>query len=344
MAALHESERRFAEAERIAGFGSWEWDVVADRVTWSDELFRIFGLRPGEKPVTLGLSLGFLHPEDVPRVQAAIEAGVEQRRPFAWEGRIIRTDGIERIVASQGHPFEDRSSGLLRVVGVCQDVTERRRAEAALRDFSVRLQDARESEATRIAREIHDDLGQRLTALKMDVAWLERKLRPRPGLLLKRISDMSGLVDEAILSVRRLATELRPRILDHLGLVAALEWLTRDLGSRAGFACAFDCDLESVDLGGEAQTHVFRLVQEALTNVARHSGAVRAVVRLAREEDGLVVEVTDDGRGMTGEASANPQALGLMGMHERARLLRGELAITPALPSGTRVTLRCPLP
>jgi two-component system sensor histidine kinase UhpB len=344
VAALQESARRFADAERVAGFGSWEWEPGPDRVVWSDELFRIFGLEPGERRVTLGLVLEFVHPEDRERVRGIIDAGVRNQAAFGWEGRILRPDGEVRVVAAQGEPFPGGPGGSLRMVGVCQDVTQRWRAEEALRNFSVRVQEAREAEAARIAREIHDELGQTLTALKMDVAWLERKLRPRRSALGEKLRGTARLADEAILSVRRIATALRPGVLDDVGLIAALEWLVSDLEARSGIAGRFECGIERAGLPREAEIHVFRLVQEALTNVVRHSEARRVVVRVSRDARELRVEVRDDGLGIGRELVDNPRSLGLTGMRERARLLGAQLAIAPLPEAGTRVSLRCPLP
>ncbi len=246
----------------------------------------------------------------------------------------------------------DPDQGL--VYGVGHDVTEQRQAGEALLSsreefarLAAHLQRIREEERAHIAREIHDELGQALTALKMELAAVEAGLKATRSRFQARARAGMIQVDAMIRAVQRIATSLRPGVLDDLGLVPALEWLVRDVESRSGIRCRFATDLERLDLGPEAEAQVFRLCQEALTNVVRHSGASRAEVVLARADGGpLVLQVRDDGRGLPAEAGRAPRSLGLglLGMRERARLLGGAIEFDGAPGAGTVVTVRWPWP
>jgi PAS domain S-box-containing protein len=218
-----------------------------------------------------------------------------------------------------------------------------RESHERLRGLAARLQEAREEERARIAREVHDELGQALTALKLDEAWLGKKLRARHSPLARKTDEMARLTDATIQAVRRISTALRPGVLDELGLVAALEWLARDTTAHTGIRCCFECGFEEAGLGPEASTHVFRLVQEALTNVARHAGARLAEIRLVRDADGMTLVVRDDGCGIGAQELRDARSIGLTGMRERAHLLGGEIVFHTEPGRGTTVSLRFPL-
>jgi signal transduction histidine kinase len=228
------------------------------------------------------------------------------------------------------------------VVG--QDVAaERLRASLQeLQSLSQRVLIVREEERARMAREVHDEIGQALTALRMDVAWLQRRLGSQAALS-EKLAAMSSLVDTTIDAVQRIATELRPAVLDELGLEAAAEWYVREFQKRTGLACRFDSALEEASVDRERSTAVFRILQEALTNVARHSEARHAEVRLVGEGDRLVLEVRDDGRGISPDRVHDSRSLGIAGMRERARAVGGEIEFQPRLASGTVVRLDLPL-
>jgi signal transduction histidine kinase len=212
-------------------------------------------------------------------------------------------------------------------------------SEAELRRLSAYLQKVREDERTRVAREIHDELGQQLTGLKMDVAALKRKLDPtvRPAL-----SELNQAVDGTIQTVRRLASELRPSILDDFGLVAALEAHLNEFERRAGVKGQLEAAADDSTLSHEARTALFRIFQEALTNIARHAQASAVSVRLQNRDGRLELEVRDNGRGIHPDEIAGDGSLGLIGMRERVRLLDGELHITGTPGQGTSVLVRVP--
>jgi len=232
-----------------------------------------------------------------------------------------------------------------------RDVASRKRAEEALqrsyeelRALSARLQEVKEEESARIAREVHDELGQVLTALRLDVGWLAANLQKAARETLGgKVQSMSILLDSAVDVVQRIATELRPGVLDELGLEAAVEWYVDDIEKRTGISCRLEVSLDDTILEPERSTALFRILQEALTNVARHAGATKAEVRLAAEEGRVVLGVTDNGRGITAEELADSRSLGLLGMRERARSLGGDVEVRRNSRGGTTVeaTLPC---
>jgi signal transduction histidine kinase len=241
---------------------------------------------------------------------------------------------------------------VVRIVGTSQDVTERRRMEERLRDSQRELRTLTahreaiiEEERERISREIHDELGEMLTASKLDLAWIRDSLPGGPTLIRARLDDLAARIDATVKTVRRIATELRPVVLDQLGLAAATEWLVRDFAGRTGIVCSTASELrEPRRLRREAATALFRILQEALTNIARHAQATSVRVDLRAVGDTVVLEVTDNGRGIADGEAADPAGLGILGMRERALLLGGALELSSVEPNGTRLSVWVPLP
>jgi signal transduction histidine kinase len=204
-------------------------------------------------------------------------------------------------------------------------------------------QTSREEDRARMAREIHDELGQALTGLKMDLAWLQKHTDPKQKAVLQKFGDMSDLVDTTIQGVRRIATELRPGVLDDLGLVPAMEWQLQEFQRRSGIRCKFIPSLEEVALGAEETTVLFRILQEALTNVARHASATRVEVSLDEEQGYVRLRVQDNGRGITDSEVNGSRSFGLMGMRERVKLRSGDFYIEGTPGQGTTVVIKLPL-
>lgn len=216
------------------------------------------------------------------------------------------------------------------------------RSTEQLRELSARLQSVREEERTHIARAIHDELGQALTGLKMDVAWLQKHLdQPQPALL-QKTQAMSDLIDITVQTVRRISTELRPGILD-LGLVATIEWQLQEFQMRSGIEGNLISAPEETALDADGATTVFRIFQEILTNVVRHAQATQVVVILDESAEYLMLQVRDNGRGITDSQIHSPKSIGLLGMQERARLRAGHIHFDGSPDQGTVVTVRIPL-
>ena len=230
------------------------------------------------------------------------------------------------------------------------DRRERQRAEDKLRRsldqlraLTTYLQYVREEERTRIAREVHDELGQALTGLKLDMSWLSARLARNAKPVQLKVKTMVDHIDETIQTVRRIATELRPGILDSLGLAAALEWQANEFQSRTGIPCHVVATVDDSQLQQQFATVFFRIYQETLTNIIRHAKATNVDVRLAEENGALVLTVKDNGRGISEEEIASTRSIGLLGMRERAMLIGGEISLTGAPGKGTTMTLRAPL-
>jgi PAS domain S-box-containing protein len=235
------------------------------------------------------------------------------------------------------------------------DITERKRAESELRAsreqlraLSRRMQSAREEEGARIAREIHDVLGASLTGLKWDLEAISKSLSKTGNgepfeTVRNRIPLMSKQIDSTIDVVRRISSELRPSVLDDLGLAAAIEWQSQQFQQRTGIVCQCESTFDPQDLSRERATAVFRIFQEVLTNVLRHSQATLVVVEMSANDDVFSLRVDDNGRGITEAEVNNRASLGLLGMRERARLIGGEVSVTGSNGKGTTVIVRLPL-
>jgi len=213
-------------------------------------------------------------------------------------------------------------------------------SKAQLRALALRLQKLRETERAAIAREIHDVLAQDLTRFKMDLAWLGKQLETAAAR--ERLAAMNQLIDGTISAVRGIVTRLRPEVLDSLGLCAALEWQTREFQARTGIPCELSLPEPEICVESERSIALFRILQESLTNVARHARATRVKICLESGADGLVLSVEDDGQGMDSRKFQDPRAAGLLGMRERALLLRGRCEIVSRPGQGTRVVASLP--
>ena len=228
-----------------------------------------------------------------------------------------------------------------RVAHVAAIAIERRKIDDQLLALSERTEAIREDERTHIARELHDQLGQSLTAVKLEIAWLTRRMADDSAVL-GRLEKMKQHADSIIQSVRRISAGLRPGVLDVLGLEAAIRWQGQEFAKQTGITCELRTRLDDLKLEDSLATAVFRIFQETLTNVTRHANATRVIVDLGLEGSLLLLEVADDGVGLP-PVSARGRSLGLLGMGERARRLGGECSVSQRDPSGTTVSLRVPL-
>jgi len=261
-----------------------------------------------------------------------------------------REEALQRAKELLELRVEQRAVVLTRVNEELRgEIAERRYAEeqfketlAQLRALAGRLQSVREEERASIAREIHDELGQACTAIKMDLALIGRKITKRQTQLRAKIESSMRLVDDMIGTLRRISSDLRPRTLDDLGLAAALEWQGQEFEKRTGIKCHLVLPQEPLNLDPEKSTAIFRIFQESLTNVTRHAQATSVEARLEIEEDQLVFRVHDNGKGFDPEEAKAKKSLGLVGMQERALLLQGEVRIEGVPGSGTTMTLRIP--
>ena len=266
------------------------------------------------------------------------------------EATWLRRDESVVVVRENARAVRNDDGQVSYYEGTVEDITQRKRAEEEvknsreqLRALSAHLQHIREEERARIAREIHDELGQALTALKMDLSWVGGKLGPEQLTLLERVRAMSSMVDSTMQVVRRISAELRPGVLDDLGLEAAIDWQVVEFANRTGIKCEFTSEPEDLVVDQARSTAVFRILQESLTNIARHAGATRVRISLECVKDEVVLQVRDNGRGITAAELASPGSLGLIGMRERALLWGGHVEVMGERGVGTRVIVRIPI-
>lgn len=354
---LLQSETRFRQFAENLQDVIWIVDREKQRVEYVSPSFgAVWGIPCENLYRDRSVFFESVHPEDRERVSRMFD--LQRKNHFeGTEYRIVRPDGSVRWIRDRAFTLPRSDGAWSLVAGIAEDVTDRRHAEAErasaedrlrasheqLRALSGHLQSIREEERTRIAREIHDELGQALTGLKFDVARLAGQLTAEKTELRVRAEAMSQAIDGIIRSVRQLATELRPGVLDALGLAEAIDWQAEEFQNRTGVRYVRADRLDAISLDEERRTAVFRIFQEALTNVARHAGARQVEVGLARENGHLVLRVADDGRGIDPKAVEDPHSLGLLGMRERATLLGGEVRIEGEQGHGTTVTVRIPL-
>jgi len=350
-AALAESAERFQLAVSGANAGLWDWNVKTDAMYISPHFKEIMGYEDHQLFNNAQAHHEAIHPHDFEWVMAKLKAHLKHRSPYDVEYRVGTHSGDIRWIQSRGQALWNNSGEPYRMVGWIMDVTDRKRAEEALRIsredlrlLSANILHIREGEKTRIARELHDDLGQQLTALKIEVAMVEHELKT-DGSRSHRIglSNVYALIDRLVGSVRRIAADLRPVMLDDLGLIAAIDWLINEFSTRHNVRVVTSFDARGIAFNGDSGTAVFRMIQEALTNIARHSGATEVMLEIARDEPNCVVRVADNGRGTECDARPNRDSFGLLGLRERAARLGGEIRISTGPGLGFALTITLPL-
>ena len=307
---------------------------------------RLSGISIRERQAHPGIN--YTHPDDVPVVRAAIETSLRQPgQPIPFQSRLLHAKGyylwIEGVVTNL------LSDSSIRALAFnYRDVTERKKAEDKLnesleeiRQLASHLQDVREEERAAMAREIHDELGQQLTGLKMDITWVYKRTKDDETTQ-QKLKGTLDLLDNMVKTVRKIATDLRPSILDDLGLIEAMEWQSREFEKRAGIPVTFSSTSHGAAISGNIPIALFRIYQESLTNVARHSGATQVVTTLEVQGDHIILSIKDNGRGFDTGTTGHKKTLGLLGMKERSMMIGGNYNITSKPGSGTTVLVSVP--
>jgi signal transduction histidine kinase/CheY-like chemotaxis protein len=459
-------------AQQMAHIGSWEVNLQTMESFWSDEAYRLLGLKPGDLVPSLEEYLAFIHPDDMGFVRQNIHQAGLEFRSMAYYNRIVRKNGVvrhiycessfefneqdvpvrfhgtmqdvtDKVLADGNKDFErknlsalinntsdliwsvDRDFKLITsnqafdemmtkllgkaipkdssvlapgldvdvlnrfkgfyerafsgevfteleshadswseisfypirkdtlVIGTAcylRNITERKKAEQdilhkneELKNLASHLQEVREEERATISREIHDELGQQLTALKMDIDWVLHKQVDTENEVAKKLNDMLKMSDHVIHTIRRISSDLRPAIIDDLGLIAALEWKCHDFEEKTGMPCYFVSKVTERKFENKLGINTFRILQETLTNITRHASARSVAVSVSETETQLCLEIADNGKGISEENIGNGKTLGILGMKERAALLGGELSIRGIKNKGTKTKLTLPL-
>lgn len=337
-----ETERALAEgysALRVTGEMSWALRGLPGSERLIEYESRLNGFFPGSKCLAICQY-------DWQHFDPAVLLDVLRAHPIAVVGTAVY-DNFYYMPAAELLGGGLPAAQLRRCV---QNLAEHKRAEEELessreqlRNLARYLESAREGERSRIARELHDEMGQALTALKMDLSWLNKALPKDQITLREKTTSMSKLTDTAIKTVKRISTELRPGILDDLGLAAAIEWQAEEFQQRTGIKCEVSLYPEDISLDQVLSTAIFRVLQETLTNVARHTQATKVRIHLRGKAGKLVLEVIDDGKGITLKQISDPKSLGLVGMRERILPWHGEVKISGIPGEGTTVMVSIPL-
>jgi signal transduction histidine kinase len=321
----------------------------------SDQCMNVLGVSVETLRDNPELFMDIVLPEDRESLRLSKAQSAASLGTWNWEGRLwIESFRDVKWVSLRASPRREEGTGVIWE-GIIINITQSRRRETELKESHERLREvsshvmaAREHERIRIAQEIHDDLGGNLTAIKIDLDWLSRHIEEDDRVLLDKIQTIDRLVDRTIDSIRRMSRDLRPGIMD-FGIVAAIEWEATEFSKRLGIPCEVSCAQEDVELEQDAAVAVFRIFQEALTNIAKHGRASHVWVRLDTSEledasgSMLELEVRDNGRGIAELDKAKLNSFGIRGMVERAGLLDGKLTVSGAPGEGTTVLLSVPL-
>ena len=329
----------------------WTWEIKENGTfTYSSpQVKNVIGYTPGE--VVGRKFCDFLPEKEAKRVRSLMSRNAVSGKPFlSFEVICRKKNGDTAELETSGTPLFDRKGNLIGCRGITRDISQRKALEAELkssheklRALTAKLQDVREDERTSISRELHDELGQVLTGLKIDLTWIAKRLTPGQVQLFGKVQGMRSQIDSAIEYIRRISSELRPKLLDDFGLVEAIDWLVQDFRDRTSIRCRLNTNISHLNISPRASTIIFRIIQETLTNIMRHSNASSAVVSIKRTRKELVISIRDNGRGITRQEISDKKSLGLLGMKERAAILDGKIKLEGAPGKGTGISVYIPL-
>jgi len=343
---VRESENLLSNAEEIAHLGSWEFELGSATLRLSKNLRAMYGLAEDEKFDREIYTAG-LHPRDRARVRRIIDEAMATCKPFEYQTRYVLPTGETRFLFTRGIPIAGPDGKAARVLGVVQNITDAKRAQDDVRRLWRLMMQGRDEERRHMARELHESAGQSLAALKMNLSRLDESL-PKSKRLVRTLWRSSvELADAAVREVRTVSYLMHPPLLDEAGLGPALRWYARGFAERSKIAVTVDIADDFGRASQDVETTVFRVVQEALTNVHRYSGSSTARIHVWRENGWLFAEVKDEGCGLAMVSrGAGPHALpgvGIAGMRERVQHLHGSFEIESVAGRGTVVRANLPL-
>jgi PAS domain S-box-containing protein len=333
VAQLELERARLVEAQEVAKMGSWEAELQTLNVTWSEQTHRIFETDPSRFHPTRSSFREFIHPEDRAGVDAAFAESLDKRSPCTVEYRIVMPDGRVKVLEERWRAFHNEEGKPVRVAGTCRDITERVQAEEELRRLSGQLLRLQDEERRRIARDLHDSTGQDLVALATIFGQLLASLPSSGRKLRKLASQGQSLAERCIREVRTLSYLLHPPMLDESGLEDALRHFAHGFAERTGIRVDLEVSPNFGRLAPETELGLFRVVQESLTNIQRHSGSFTAKIRLQRDAEKTTLEVSDAGRGISASKRVQDRivplevGVGIPSMYERVTGIGGTLEI-----------------
>jgi PAS domain S-box-containing protein len=342
--ALRRKEAELTEAQRLAGVGSWQWDPETDMVVWSRELYRMAGRNPTLPALSYKEHSQLYTRETWDRLQGAVETALRTGAPYELVLEMVRADGAHRWVSARGEAQHDSAGHIARLRGTVQDITERRRAEEALSSVNGRLIEAQESERARIARDLHDDIGQRLALLSVALASVKGLLPDSSdGEVARSIEAIEKQTAEIVAEVQALSHELHPPRLLYLGVEAAMRGFCGELSGQKALEIDFRAENVPSGVPPDVSLCLFRVLQEALHNAVRHSQVRHFDVHLRGTGNTVDLTIRDEGVGFDVDAADRGFGLGLTSMRERLKLVGGELFIESHLTRGTTVVARTPV-
>lgn len=343
---LSESESCLAQIQGQVCMGNWQLDARVDCLHWSEECRRIFGVK-GNEPLTYHDFLQAVHPDDRQMVDSSWQATL-QGKSYDIQHRIIVT-GKTRWVREIAQLVFEADGSVSGGVGTVQDITamklkelELLRSRQMVRELAAHNERIREEERGRISRELHDEMGQWLTAIRLDASTLLMRSAPPDPELNSTLKDMKANIDHTIKVVREIASSVRPEALD-AGLLPAARWLLSSFQARTSIQCTLEVQPDDFDLDEGRTIAAFRILQESLTNVSRHALATEVIVVIARDSQQLTMSIRDNGLGLDTNAVRGKSGFGLLGMRERALIFGGESCIRNDPNGGARVSVRIPL-
>ena len=346
---LRFSEALLNEGQKISHTGSWRWTTSSNELIWSDEHYRIFGYEVTHGPATPDMFLERVHPEDAPHVRETAGRAMRERKAFEFEYRIVLPNGSIRYLRAVGCPLTPDLSDCDQYIGTTVDITFLKKAEQKLeesqrllRQLADRSETVREEERKHLARELHDDLAQHLSALRMKIAIVNLEFRQQSPALNREIQSMVSLVDSTIKMTRNAIISLRPPALD-MGIVSALEWLKNEFVAQSGIYCVLTIGATDNSLKDHTATAIFRIAQESLRNVAKHAKAGNVAIRFERCNNAYVLKIADDGMGFD-PAAKKEATFGLLGIQERVLMLGGTVDIKTQPGQGTVIQVSIPIP
>jgi PAS domain S-box-containing protein len=348
---LTHREEVLNRAQRIAKIGHWEFNLNTNELSWSKELYRIFELENYTGDSLYQEYRKKFKPEDLVTLDRMVMESIQSGEGYVIDHRIMCNDGSFKNILGIGETIKDADGKVIGLKGTGQDVTELKKAEENLqksyeeiRQLATHLQNIREEERTNMAREIHDELGQQLTGLNMYISWLSKKIQPQDNEIREKFSSTLKLIEDTIISVRKISTKLRPSMLDDLGLIAAMEWQSAEFEKRSGIKTEFINLTDNLEVPSSMTTGIFRIFQESLTNVARHAEAKEIIATFELIKNSLVLSITDDGKGFILDEIGSKKTLGLFGMKERTMIMGGKYELKTKPGEGTVVLITIPLP
>ncbi|MHC1733891.1 MAG: PAS domain S-box protein [Bacteroidales bacterium] len=338
------------EAQSVAKLGNWEYDLVQNKADWSDELLRIFGLTRTAGEPSWDSHLKRIHPDDLQQFEESVMRAYSEGIPFESTFRVqIPGEEIKwiRAICQTG---KDRQGHVVRLFGTVQDLTDTMKYEEGLleagdtlRRLNLHIEEAREMERTHIAMNLHDDLGQKLTALQMNLSWLSKRIGVQSELVSEKLVEIEHMIRNSISTVQKISSELRPAILYDLGLKEAVEWHMRQNLEPSGIRGSFRMMPADLKIDEKRSIVLFRIIQEGLTNIIRHSGADRADVRIAGSISFLELVIKDNGKGIDATTVNDSRSFGITGIKERVKSFSGDFSISGEPGHGTTLTVKIPL-